>query len=181
MSNDCNTISLNIKLWYNISMANFYKSFMMIVLVSIIGLIYISYENEKFYNNPLDQSILAKIDKKAFFLRKRVYQLYGVSVDIPIKIVNKIPDNLFGLATYSKSGKIKILLNKNRFKENEEYMIDYVLPHEYAHAMMFYFGDFTKENGGHTKKWQRICLNLGGKKCDRYVGQNDILLEKVRF
>ena len=162
-------------------MQKFYKSFLLIVVFSLIGLIYISYKDIMFYKNPLSDEILAKIDKKVFYLQNRVYQLYGVRVDIPVKIVNKIPDNLFGLATYSKNGQITILLNKNRFKENENYMIDYVLPHEYAHAMMFYFGDFSTKNGGHTKKWQQICLNLGGKKCDRYVEQNDILLEKVRF
>jgi uncharacterized protein YjaZ len=125
--------------------------------------------------------VLYKVDKKIFFLKQRVYQVYNQKVNFPVEIVDKIPDNLFGLATYSQTGQIKILLNKNRFKENEEYMIDSVLPHEYAHAMMFYIGDFTKVSGGHTKRWQQICLNLGGKKCDRYVGQNDILFEKVRF
>jgi hypothetical protein len=162
-------------------MEKFYKTFAFIVLSSLIGLFYITYENEKFFNNPLDKEVLLKVDKKIFFLKQRVYQLYGVKVSFPVEIVQKIPDNLYGLATYSKDGKIRVLLNKNRFKENENYMIDYVLPHEYAHAMMFYFGNFTKQNGGHTKKWQQICLSLGGKKCDRYVGQNDILLEKVSF
>lgn len=146
-----------------------------------MGLVYINYENAKFFNNPLNQEVLSKIDRKVFFLNKRIYELYGIHVKFPVKIVDKISDNLFGLAMYSQDNQITILLNKNRFKENEEYMINSVLPHEYAHAMMFYFGDFTKENGGHTKRWQQICLSLGGKKCDRYVGQNDILLEKVRF
>lgn len=162
-------------------MNGFFRSFIFIILISIMGLVYINYENAKFFNNPLNQEVLSKIDRKVFFLNKRIYELYGIHVKFPVKIVDKISDNLFGLAMYSQDNQITILLNKNRFKENEEYMINSVLPHEYAHAMMFYFGDFTKENGGHTKRWQQICLSLGGKKCDRYVGQNDILLEKVRF
>ena len=99
---------------------------------------------------------------------------------MPIVITNKIPDNLFGLTTYKK-GIIKILLNKNRFQENENYMINYVLPHEYAHALMFYMGNFTNKNGGHTKKWQQICKNIGGLKCERFVGEKDILMEKFEF
>ncbi len=58
-------------------------------------------------------------------------------------------------------------------------MIEYVLPHEYAHALMFHFKDFTKVNGGHSKKWQQICLSIDGKKCDRFVEDNDILIEKI--
>lgn len=90
-------------------------------------------------------------------------------------------NNLFGLAVYTQEHKIKIVLNKNRFQESVDYMVDYVLPHEYAHALMFRFGDFTKKNGGHTKKWQKICLSLNGKKCDRYVKHNDIIFGKIPF
>ena len=56
-----------------------------------------------------------------------------------------------------------------------------VLTHEYAHAMMFYFGDLTKENSGHTKKWQEICYDIGGTTCERFVDRHDILIGKVRF
>ena len=134
----------------------------------------------KFFNNPLPHEVLVKIDKKAFEIQRTIYYKYGSKIKIPIIPTTKIPDNLYGLTTMDKSGEIKILLNKNRFKENEEYMIDYVLPHEYAHAMMFYYQDFTQNNGGHTKRWQDFCLALGGKKCERFVNYNDILLQKVR-
>ncbi len=58
-------------------------------------------------------------------------------------------------------------------------MIDSVLPHEYAHAIMFILGDFSRQNGGHSKKWQEICISLEGKKCDRFVNHNDIIIEKT--
>ncbi len=35
-------------------------------------------------------------------------------------------------------------------------MIDYVLLHEYAHTIMFLLNDFTKENKGHSKRWQKM-------------------------
>ena len=60
-------------------------------------------------------------------------------------------------------------------------MIDYVLPHEYAHALMFIFNKFPKQNAGHTKLWQKICLTLEGKKCDRFVKHNDIMMGKLDF
>ena len=87
-------------------------------------------------------------------------------------------DNPLPLGRY-KHGKIKIELNKKRFQENENYMINYVLPHEYAHALMFYFGKFEEENGGHTTLWQKFCFDVGGIKCDRFVDHNDILIEKI--
>ena len=133
-----------------------------------------------FKNNPLSNEIIAKIENKNNIIKQTIKRKYNIDVNIPIKIEEKIKDNLFGLASY-RDGKIEITLNKNRFQENENYMIDYVLPHEYAHALMFYIKNFTKENGGHTKKWEQICLSIGGLKCDRFVGHNDILMEKLPF
>ncbi|HFU76018.1 MAG TPA: hypothetical protein ENK66_07215 [Arcobacter sp.] len=160
---------------------NFYRNlFIVIVIFSVMGIFYLRYEDNQFFNNPLSKEVLYKIDKKAFEIQKFILQKYKQKIIIPIIPTNKIPDNLYGLTTMNTHGDIKILLNKNRFKENEEYMIDYVLPHEYAHAMMFYFGKFTEVNGGHTKLWQDFCLAIGGKKCERFVNYNDILLQKVR-
>lgn len=160
---------------------NFYRNFFIaIVIVSIIGIIYLRYEDAKFFNNPLSEEILYKIDKKSFEIQRIIHNKYGSKIKIPVIPTNKIPDNLYGLTTMDTSGNIQILLNKNRFKENKEYMIDYVLPHEYAHAMMFFYGKVTQVNGGHTKEWQEFCLSIGGKKCERFVNYNDILLQKIR-
>ena len=154
--------------------------FLIITIISLILLGYIYYNNQKFKNNPLSEQTLIKIEQKSNYIRKLIYQKYKLVVNIPIKISSKVPDNLFGLAVYDE-GNIKIILNKNRFQESQEYMIDYVLPHEYAHAIMFVLKQFPKENGGHTKQWQNICLAIGGKKCDRFVKHNDILMGKLDF
>jgi len=45
--------------------------------------------------------------------------------------------------------------------------------------MMFIFKDFTNENSGHSQRWQQICLELEGKKCDRFVKHNDIVMGKL--
>jgi Zn-dependent peptidase ImmA (M78 family) len=155
------------------------RGFFFMTLFSIIGLFYITNEKNKFYNNPLSHEIVNKIEQKHLELNQIVFEKYGIKVNVPIYISDTISNNLFGLAASDKRGNIVITLNKNRFKENEQYMIDTVLPHEYAHALMFLFGDFSQENGGHTKKWEEICSTISGKRCERFVQDNDILVEKI--
>ncbi|MEA3498739.1 MAG: SprT-like domain-containing protein [Campylobacterota bacterium] len=157
-----------------------FKIFGVVTIISLILLVIIINNSNNFKNNPLSQDIVAKIDAKNHILKQTIRDKYNLDTNIPIVITDIISDNQFGMATY-RNGYIEILLNKNRFQENENYMIDYVLPHEYAHALMFYIGDFTKQNGGHTKRWEQICLNIGGLKCDRFVKHNDILIEKLPF
>ena len=157
-----------------------FKIFSTVVIISIISLIYISYNNNKFSENTLSIQTKTKLKQKEYHIRKLIIQKYNININIPIIISEKVPDNLFGLATYDKN-KITIILNKNRFQESEDYMIDYVLPHEYAHALMFKLKDFTNKNSGHSKKWQQICLDLEGKKCDRFVKHNDIVMGKLDF
>ncbi|MEA3353213.1 MAG: SprT-like domain-containing protein [Campylobacterota bacterium] len=155
--------------------------FIYLTLSSAILLGIIIYNDHHFRNNPLPGDILKKIDQKNRYIVSLIKKRYNIHFNVPILISDKMPDNLFGLAAYTKDKKIKIILNKNRFQESVEYMIDYVLPHEYAHAMMFRLGDFTKQEGGHTKKWQQICLALEGKKCDRFVDHKDIIFGKVPY
>jgi len=155
-----------------------YRVFFIIVIVSIFGLLYILYQDYSFKNNPLPNDTLLKIEKKKRELEKLVYKNYHIKKDIPIVLSSKLKDKLYGLAMYN-SGDIKIVLNKNRFQESTDYMIDYVLPHEYAHTVMFLLNDFTKENSGHSKRWQQICLSLKGKKCDRFVNHQDIIFQKL--
>lgn len=161
-------------------MKKIYNIFFVITILSIVGIVYIQYEKINFYNNPLPQNTSLKIEKEVLKIRKKIFDIYGVNVNFPIKISDKLPNNLYGMATINEQKKIIIYLNKNRFKESENYMYS-VLSHEYAHAMMFYFGDLTQENSGHTKKWQQICFAIGGTKCERFVNRHDILTGKVRF
>ncbi len=159
-------------------MQTIYRTFFLLTFVSLVLFVIVFVKDQQFQQNPLSKEILQELQNKEQFLKNKIYTIYNVKVNFPIIIEDQLPNNLYGLASY-KQGVIKIFLNKKRFQENKQYMIDSVLPHEYAHAMMFYFGDFTKTNGGHTKKWQQICYNLGGKKCDRFVDHNDILIEKL--
>jgi len=161
-------------------MKKIYNIFFLITFLSILGIVYIQYDKNSFFNNPLSSSITKKLDKEVMKIRKKILQKYDVNVNFPIKITDKLHSNLYGMATINEKNQIIIYLNKKRFKESEKYMYG-VLIHEYAHAMMFYFGDFTKENSGHSKRWQQICYNLGGTTCERFVNRNDIIFGKTRF
>ena len=148
---------------------------------SMIMLGILMYNDMRFNSNPLSPELIKKINNKKLYLQKLIRQKYHTNFKAPVIISDKMPDNLFGVTIYTKKHEIKVVLNKNRFQESGEYMIDYVLPHEYAHAFMFELGEFRKENGGHTLKWQKICLALEGKKCDRYVKYDDILFGKLPY
>lgn len=153
--------------------------FLLITILCVLILMYNLYQNYHFKNNPLNAQIMERIHTKEQVLKQLSFKYYRISQPIPIVISEKMPNRLYGAATWSQDKQSKIYLNKKRFQENLDYMIDSVLPHEYAHAVMFQLGDTTKENGGHSKKWQQICLRLEGKRCNRFVDNHDILLEKT--
>jgi len=155
--------------------------FLLITFLGSVFLISSWYKSYKFDNNPLDEKILQKIQIKQKVLENLAYTKFGINRKIPIVISDKLPSSLYGAATFSEQKEIKIYLNKKRFKESSEYMLDNVLPHEYAHALMFAINDFPEENGGHSLKWQKICQSLNGLICDRFVNHNDIILGKTNF
>lgn len=154
-------------------------AFLLITIIASLALVYIWYKDFLFLKEPLPQDIQNKVAYKTTYLRNLSLKKFGVTQYIPVYISNKMKDKLFGMTTYSKDGSISIFLNKKRFKESVEYMIDSVLPHEYAHALMFVDGDFARQNSGHTLKWQKICKALDGKRCDRFVDTNDIIIGKT--
>ena len=124
-------------------MKKIYNIFLIITLLSIIGIIYIQYDKNSFFNNPLSSDITKRLDIEVVKIRQKILQRYGVNVNFPIKISDKLPNNLYGMATMNDQKQIVIYLNKKRFKESEDYMYS-VLSHQYAHAMMFYFGNLSK-------------------------------------
>lgn len=155
--------------------------FLTLTIVASIFIVYNWYNTSQFKNNPLPNNIIELINKKHKELEFLTYKKFNIKRKIPIIISDKMPSKLFGAARLSNDGQIQIFLNKNRFQESLDYMIDDVLPHEYAHALMFVKGNTTNRKGGHTKQWENICKSLNGLKCDRFVNHNDIIRGKTNF
>ncbi len=155
--------------------------FILITILALAALAYLWYKDYSFDNSPLNPKIKSQIDKKRYDLKLLASTKFGVNSTIPVVISNKMPSNIYGMATINQSKKIVIYLNKKRFKESSDYMINDVLPHEYAHALMFVFNDLTKENGGHTIRWENICKKLNGLRCNRFVDNHDIIIGKTKF
>lgn len=154
--------------------------FLAVLVISSLLLIYIWYKDYSFNHSPLDNKTSQELLKKEYQLKQLTLINFNITPNFPIIISDKLDNRHFGLATYN-NGKIAIYLNKKHFKESKSYMIDDVLPHEYAHALMFVFNKFSSQNGGHTKEWQEICKKLNGLRCDRFVNHRDIIIGKTNF
>ncbi len=155
--------------------------FFSITILSSFLLLYSWYNNYKFDNNPISYEIKKKVALKQNRILRIIKNKYKIDFNISLQISDKMSSDLFGATTYeSKTKEIKIYLNKKRFKENLDYMLNDVMPHEYAHALLFRFGEFSNKNSGHTLKWQKLCIELEGKKCDRFVNSHDIFVNKLK-
>ncbi|MFA7571082.1 MAG: SprT-like domain-containing protein [Sulfurimonadaceae bacterium] len=158
-----------------------YYFFFALVIVSVFLLAYNWHKDYEFDTNPLSQKLEKQIFEKKQQTRQLLRANFGFDLDVPLIVSEKLPSSLFGAAVFTQDEKIIIYLNKKRFKESSDYMIHHVIPHEYAHAVMFYLKDFSKEQSGHSKKWQNICKKLNGIKCDRFVDNHDIIIGKTSF
>lgn len=158
-----------------------YYFFFALVIVSVFLLAYNWHKDYEFDTNPLSQKLEKQIFEKKQQTRQLLRANFGFDLDVPLIVSEKLPSSLFGAAVFTQDEKIIIYLNKKRFKESSDYMIHHVIPHEYAHAVMFYLKDFSKEQSGHSIKWQNICKKLNGIKCDRFVDTHDIIIEKTSF
>ena len=155
--------------------------FLLTTILASFLLLYLWYSDYKFSNNSLEEKYQKLISKKTKELQNLTYKYFNINRTFPIIISNKLDSNRYGMTVFDKQQQIKIYLNKKRFKENHKYMIDDVLVHEYAHAIMFEKRNFTDKNSGHTKEWQDICKKLEGLRCDRFVNRKDILIEKTNL
>lgn len=151
--------------------------FIAMITLALLYLSYNYYQAYRFKVDPLSAEIQAKIDAKEHEIHERILRHYHIDFKVPLIVSDKLPSNLYGLAVLQPQGQIKIYINKKRIRESLHYILDDVIAHEYAHALMFYFG--RKE--GHSKAWQETCLVLGGSRCDRFVNNKDIIYEKISF
>ena len=154
--------------------------FLTIIILALSILGYNYYQSYSFKHNSLPQSYLQRITNKEKDVLAHMQKNFGFQVEFPTIITDKISGKLYGLTSY-ENGQIKIYLNKKVMRESMNYMINSVIPHEYAHALLFYMHKNSYANDGHSKLWRQTCQKLGGKDCRQYVNQQKIILSKLPF
>ncbi|MDB2562430.1 SprT-like domain-containing protein [Sulfurimonas sp.] len=154
--------------------------FISIILLAASFLGFNIYSSYTFKNNDLPKAYKERIDHKVKEVLQNMQSNYGYVISVPIIVTDKFKGRLYGLTSY-ENGKIKIYLNKKVMQESMDYMVESVIAHEYAHALMFAQGNVKTRKDGHSKAWQKTCVKLGGKDCQQYVDQKEIIMSKMPF
>ena len=155
-------------------------AFIIIALLAIAVLGNNYYKSYTFKNNDIPDSYKKRIAIKEQEVLQLIQKRYGFNFQVPMIVTDKFKGRLYGLTSY-KNGKIKIYLNKKVMQESMDYIVDSVIAHEYAHALMFKLGHLHTKNDGHSNKWQQTCVKLGGVDCQQYVDQKEIIMSKMPF
>lgn len=150
----------------------------MLIAVSILGLNY--YNSYTFKNNDISDSYKQRIESKEKEVLLNMQKHYGFALNIPLIVTDEFKGRLYGLTSY-KNGEIKIYLNKKVMQESMDYMVESVIAHEYAHALMFHQGHMHIKDDGHSSLWQKTCVKLGGYDCQQYVDRDEIIMSKMPF
>lgn len=153
--------------------------FILVIILSIAILSNNYRSTKNFKNHPIPDEYKELIVQKEQEILTNMQKHYGFSFKVPLIVTDRFKDGLYGATNY-KNGKITIYLNKNVMQESMEYMLDSVIAHEYAHALMFKQG-LNTPGDGHSLKWRDTCVNLGAKNCERYVDMNEVVMGKMPF
>ena len=154
--------------------------FITMIGVSLLVLAYNLYNSYAFKHQPISKEIKQQIYEKRQEVLSNIDNYYPFVLHEKFLISDKIPSNIYGLTTLDEHNTITVYINKKRIKESLQYILDDVIAHEYAHAVMFKLG-YTNSKDGHSKQWQDICFKLGGSRCSRLVNHNDVLFEKMKL
>ena len=153
------------------------------ITLTVVALLYLAnniYKSNQFKNNDIPESYKTRIKNKEIEVLNHMQKNFGFRLDVPLIVTDKFKGRLYGLTSY-KNGEIKIYLNKKVMQESMDYIVDSVIAHEYAHALMFKLGKIHTKNKGHSKEWQEVCVKLGGDDCQQYVDQQEIVMSKMPF
>ncbi len=154
--------------------------FLSIIAIAILILSKNFYDSYSYKHNDISESYKQLISNKEQEVLKLMKDHYGFSFKVPLIVTDKFKGRLYGLTSYD-NGVIKIYLNKKVMRESMDYMVDSVIAHEYAHALMFKLGYIHSKNDGHSLKWKQACVNLGGVNCGQYVNSRDVVIGKMPF
>ena len=155
-------------------------AFISIILIAVAILAYNAYKSYSFKNNDISKEYKQRILEKEQEVLQNMQRNFGFVLKVPLIVTDKFKGKLYGLTSY-ENGKIIIYLNKKVMQESMEYMINSVIAHEYAHALMFHLGHIHVEKAGHSREWQEVCIKLGANDCQQYVDQKEIIMSKMPF
>ena len=165
--------------WYNRYMKrSLERLFLGIIFVALSIIGYNSYSDYRF-EKEFDVRYLPPLQQKEQKILENMQRNFGFSKKFPIIVTEKLPARIYGLSTLD-DGKVIIYLNKKLFKESFDYILDDVLAHEYAHALLLASGRRSAVDGGHSKLWRSTCKRLGGLHCERYVDREDVVNRKLK-
>lgn len=153
--------------------------FAIIIVFAMVILVLNWYDSYSFKNNPIPLEYRQAIDEKEQEVLHYMKKNLGFKFQVPIVVTDKIPGKIFGVTSMSEDGKITIYLNKKVMKESMDYILDSVIAHEYAHAVLFKTGDFKRGTDGHSELWRQVCIKLGGLNCQKYVDSHDVIMRKL--
>ncbi len=153
--------------------------FISVVVVALVVLAMNYYDSYRFKNSDIPENYKERIAAKEREVLCNMQAHYGYAARFPLVVTDKFKGRFYGVTTYN-GGQIKIYLNKKVMRESIDYMVESVIAHEYAHALLFYQGH-VDAGDGHTALWQETCTNLGGKNCQRYVDAQDVVMQKLPF
>ena len=154
--------------------------FIVVVLLALLFLAKNVYEQQQFKHNGLSGEQKEAIAFKEQEVLDKMQQNLGYRHKFKLVVTDRFKGNLYGLTSY-QDGQIVIYLNKKVMFESMDYILESVIAHEYAHALMFELGHFNDTKGGHTEQWQVLCRKLGGKECGAYVNQHEVIMAKMPF
>ncbi|WP_415396064.1 SprT-like domain-containing protein [Sulfurimonas sp. CS5] len=159
---------------------NLERLFLAVILIALLVLVKNYYDGYTFKINDIPDSYKQRIANKEQEVIQLMQSHYGFSFRVPIIITDRFKGRLYGITAY-KDGEIKIYLNKKVMQESMDYMVDSVIAHEYAHALIFKLGIRDRNKDSHSKEWQQACVNLGGLNCEQYVNSQDVVMGKLPF
>jgi len=155
-------------------------AFISIIVFAILILTVNWYSSNSFKNNPLPEEYKQMILQKEQEILHNMQKHYGFAFKVPLIITGNFKNRLYGATTYN-NGDIKIYLNKNVMRESMKYMVDNVIAHEYAHALMFKMKVNMARGDGHSRQWKEACIKLGGLNCEQYVDTGEVIMGKLPF
>lgn len=151
---------------------------MIVLAVAVLAKNY--YDSYSYEHNEIPESYKERIALKEQEVLEHMQKNYAFVYKVPLIVTDKFKGRLYGLTSYHK-GEIKIYLNKKVMRESIDYIVENVIAHEYAHALMFKQGYMDVEHDGHSSLWQETCVNLGGVNCEQYVDSQDVVMGKMPF